>query len=314
MNMQRTLFNDTQITPIIFGCNVFGWTIDEAQSFHILDHLVDRGLNCLDTADTYARWIGKSGISETIIGRWLKRSGKRDRLIIATKVGMEFAPDRKGLSKKHILASVDESLKRLQIDYIDLYQAHQDDPDTPLEETLEAFDSLIKAGKVRAIGASNYTGARLKQALEVSSSKRLAAFQTLQPHYNLYDRHDFESDLAAVSEENHLAVIPYFSLAAGFLTGKYRSEADFSKSLRGKGMKRYMNERGLRILKALDTVAANVQATPAQIALAWLLSRPAVTAPIVSATTTEQLDALVATLDVRLGAESLQLLDEASAG
>lgn len=311
--MQRPLFENTNITPIVFGCNVFGWTIDEAQSFRMLDHLVDRGLNCIDTADTYARWIGKPGISESIIGRWLKQSGKREKLVIATKVGMEMAPDRKGLSKKHILASVDESLQRLQIDCIDLYQAHQDDPATPLEESLEAFDSLVKAGKVKAIGASNYSGARLREAQGIAKSKHYAVFQTLQPHYNLYERQDFETDLAAVCKEQGLAVIPYFSLAAGFLTGKYRSEADFSKSARGGGMKKYLNDRGLRILDALDTVAANVHATPAQIALAWLLSRPVVTAPIVSATTTEQLDALIAALDVKLDAEALKLLDDASA-
>lgn len=311
--MQRPLFENTNITPIVFGCNVFGWTIDEAQSFRMLDHLVDRGLNCIDTADTYARWIGKPGISESIIGRWLKQSGKREKLVIATKVGMEMAPDRKGLSKKHILASVDESLQRLQIDCIDLYQAHQDDPATPLEESLEAFDSLVKAGKVKAIGASNYSGARLREAQGIAKSKSYAVFQTLQPHYNLYERQDFETDLAAVSKEQGLAVIPYFSLAAGFLTGKYRSEADFSKSARGGGMKKYLNDRGLRILGALDTVAANVHATPAQIALAWLLSRPVITAPIVSATTTEQLDALIAALDVKLDAQALKLLDDASA-
>lgn len=311
--MQRPLFENTNITPIVFGCNVFGWTIDEALSFRMLDHLVDRGLNCIDTADTYARWIGKPGISESIIGRWLKQSGKREKLVIATKVGMEMAPDRKGLSKKHILASVDESLQRLQIDCIDLYQAHQDDPATPLDESLEAFDSLVKAGKVKAVGASNYSGARLREAQGIAKSKNYAVFQTLQPHYNLYERQDFETDLAAVSKEQGLAVIPYFSLAAGFLTGKYRSEADFSKSARGGGMKKYLNDRGLRILGALDTVAANTHATPAQIALAWLLSRPAVTAPIVSATTTEQLDALIAALDVKLDAEALKLLDAASA-
>lgn len=301
-----------EIVPLVFGGNIFGWTVDEAASFEILDHIVGAGLNCIDTADVYSAWTGKPGISETIIGRWLKKSGKRHQVVIATKVGMEMGPGKIGLSKNYILAEVEDSLKRLQVDHIDLYQAHKDDGGTPLEETLEAFDQLVKSGKVRAIGASNYTGERLNQALAVSKRKGFHAYQTLQPHYNLYERAGYEKNLEPVCRERGLGVIPYYSLASGFLTGKYRSEADFSKSKRGGKMGSYLNERGLRILKALDEVAAGLKATPAQAALAWLMARPGITAPIASATSIGQVDDIVGALRLDLDGPSIELLNEAS--
>ena len=220
-----------EIAPLVFGGNVLGWTADEAMSFKLLDAFVAAGLNCIDTADVYSRWIkGHSGgESETVIGKWLKQSGKREKVIIATKVGMEMAPDKKGLAKSYILKAVEDSLKRLQTEYIDLYQSHADDQSTPIEERLEAYGQLIKQGKVRAIGASNYTGARLKQALDISKQHGYPSYVSLQPHYNLCERTDYEANLEPVCRENRLGVIPYFSLASGFLTGKYRSEADLTK-------------------------------------------------------------------------------------
>lgn len=301
-----------EIVPLVFGGNVFGWTVDEAASFKLLDQLVDEGLNCIDTADIYSTWTGQPGISETIIGRWIKKSGKRQQVVIATKVGKEMAPGKRGLSKKYITAAVEESLKRLQTETIDLYQSHEDDAKTPLEETMETFESLIKSGKVRAIGASNYTGDRLQKAMQVAKAQGVHPYQTLQPHYNLYDRLDYEQNLEAVCREHHLGVIPYFSLASGFLTGKYRSEADFSKSKRGGGMGRFLNERGFKILKALDEVAKNTDSTQAQVALAWLMARPSITAPIASATNTEQLHEIIGALQLSLDQASLDLLNEAS--
>jgi len=303
-----------QIIPFIFGGNVFGWTVDEAASFKILDQVFAAGLNCIDTADVYSTWTGKPGISETIIGQWLQKTGRRRDLIIATKVGMEMDSDKKGLSKKHIVASVEGSLKRLQTDYIDLYQSHRDDETTPLPETLEAYDHLLKAGKIRAIGASNYTAPRLQEAMKVAQRQNLPAYQTLQPRYNLFDRADYEKNLEPVCREYALGVIPYYSLASGFLTGKYRSEADFKKSARGSGMSRYLTSRGIRILKALDEVGHKHKATPAQVSLAWLLAKPTITAPIASATKAEQLTDLVGALNLKLDAESMRVLDEASAG
>lgn len=304
--------SNIEIVPLIFGGNVFGWTLDEAASFKILDQVVSEGLNCIDTADSYSTWTGQPGISETIIGKWLKQSGKRNQVVLATKVGNEMGPGKKGLSKKYILASVEGSLNRLQTDRIDLYQAHVDDLETPLEETLEAFDELIRAGKVRAIGASNYTGERLQQAIQVAKQKGFHAYQTLQPHYNLYERADYEKNLEPICQEFGLGVIPYFSLASGFLTGKYRTEADFGKSQRGSGMARYLNERGFKILKALDEVSTQQKAPHAQVALAWLLARPSVTAPIASATKPEQVKDLVGALSLQLTADSLEKLNEAS--
>lgn len=302
-----------QIVPLVFGGNVFGWTIDEATSFKILDHAVGEGLNCIDTADIYSTWTGQPGISETIIGKWLKKSGKRNQVVIATKLGKEMAPGKIGLSKNYMMMAVEDSLKRLQVDTIDLYQSHDDDKNTALEETMEAFEQLIKAGKVRAIGASNYTGDRLRQAIEVAKQKGVHAYQTLQPHYNLYDRADYEAHLEPICREYGLGVIPYFSLASGFLTGKYRSEADFSKSKRGGGMGRFLNERGFKILRALDQVSEQHKATQAQVALAWLMARPGITAPIASATTLEQLHDIAGALKLDLDAASVKLLNDASA-
>lgn len=304
-----------EISPLALGGNVFGWTIDEPTSFELLDAFVAAGFNFIDTADVYAKWVpgNKGGESETIIGNWLKKRGKRSEAIVATKAGMEMAPDKKGLSAAYIFRAVEDSLKRLQTDHIDLYQGHKDDPDTPLEETLEAFGKLLKDGKVRAIGASNYSGPHLLQALEVSKKHGLPAYQTLQPEYNLYDRADYEKNLEAVCVANGLGVISYFSLASGFLTGKYRSEADLSKSRRGGRVKQYLNERGLRILKALDEVSGKYNSTPARVALAWLIARPSITAPIASATNLEQLKDLIEATKLQLDQGSIEILNQASA-
>jgi aryl-alcohol dehydrogenase-like predicted oxidoreductase len=312
---KRKLGNsELEIAPLAFGGNVFGWTADEQTSFKLLDAFVAGGFNLVDTADVYASWApgNQGGESETIIGRWLKRSGKRSEVVVATKVGMEMR-GQKGLAKSYILRSAEDSLRRLQTDYIDLYQSHQDDPGTPLEETLEAYAELIRQGKVRAIGASNYSAQRLKESLLTSERNGLPRYESLQPLYNLYDRETFEAELEPLCLEKNVGVINYYSLASGFLSGKYRSESDLGKSARGGGVKKYLNERGLRILAALDEVAARQQATPAQVALAWLIARPSVTAPIASATSLEQLDELVKATALELDETSLRLLDEASA-
>ncbi|MEO6523217.1 MAG: aldo/keto reductase [Mucilaginibacter sp.] len=313
MNKKKLGTTNIYISPICFGGNVFGWTIDEAQSFKILDAVADSGINFIDTADVYSRWAhgGEGGQSETIIGKWLKQSGKRDSIVIATKVGKEMGPGKKGLSKAYITKAVEDSLKRLQTDYIDLYQSHDDDKDTPLLESLETFSDLIKQGKVRAIGASNYNGARLKEALQVSKDNNLAAYQTLQPLYNLYDRESFETDLQAVCLENNIAVINFYALASGFLTGKYRTEADLATSKRASN-KKYLNDRGLKILKGLDEVAAQYNANPAQVSIAWLLAQPAIAAPIASATTVEQLKDLVKGAELQLDAAAIGILNSAS--
>lgn len=279
----------------------------------MLDAFTDAALNFVDTADVYSGWVkgNSGGESETIIGNWLKRSGKRQQVIIATKVGKPMGGDKKGLSEKYILRAVEDSLKRLQTDYIDLYQSHEDDPYTPLEETLTAFGRLISQGKVREIGASNYSAARLAEALEVSEKNQLAAYQSIQPEYNLFDREAYEKDLEPLSLDKGLAVITYSSLASGFLTGKYRSEADLDKSQRGGGIKKYLNEKGFRILKALDEVSAQYEATPAQISLAWLMARPGITAPIASATNTKQLQDLVKATELKLDEDAMRVLDEA---
>ena len=285
-----------EVAPLALGGNVFGWTIDEATSFRVLDGFVDAGFNLIDTADVYSRWApgNQGGESETILGRWFQQSGNRDKVVLATKVGMEVGPQQSGLSRKHIFWAVERSLQRLQTDRIDLYQSHKDDPETPLEETLGAFTELVEQGKVRAIGASNYSAERLSQALQVSKGNGLAVYQTLQPHYNLAERALFEPELETVCREAGVGVIPYYSLAAGFLTGKYRSEADLGKSPRGQGSKKYLNDRGFAILKALDDVAARTKTNPTQVALAWLANRPTIAAPIASATSLEQLNDLIA--------------------
>lgn len=304
-----------EVAPLAFGGNVFGWTVGEGTSFRLLDAFVAAGLNLIDTADVYSRWIpgNKGGESETIIGKWLKRSGKRDSVVIATKLGMELGPGRKGLSGAWMTKAVEDSLKRLQTDRIDLYQAHVDDAVTPLEETLEAFAGLVKQGKVRAIGASNYTAPRLAAALELSARRGLPRYETLQPLYNLYDRAEFEAELQPLCRERGIGVIPYFSLASGFLTGKYRSEKDAEGRARGDRVKRCMNERGWRILAALDGAAARTRSTPAQAALAWLIARPGVTAPIASATGLEQLDDLIAATRLILPPAEISALDRAGA-
>jgi aryl-alcohol dehydrogenase-like predicted oxidoreductase len=304
-----------EIYPLAFGGNIFGWTVDEPTSFKLLDAFVVAGFDFIDTADIYSTWVPghKGGESETIIGNWMHSRGNRDKVLIATKVGMEMTPDRKGLSMSHIVRAVEESLKRLQTDYIDLYQAHKDDHETPLEDTLEAFAQLIRQGKVRAIGASNYEAARLGKALHISESTGSPQYECLQPLYNLYDRAPFEAELEPLCAEKRLGVIPYFSLASGFLTGKYRSEADLSKSKRGGGIKKYLNDRGFHILDALDQVAKQHNATPAQIALAWLIARPSVTAPIASATNLDQLNELVAATRLKLDQASIEKLNQASA-
>jgi len=303
-----------QVYPFCFGGNVFGWTIDEQQSFKILDAFVGSGFDFIDTADVYSSWApgNKGGESETIIGSWLKKTGNRDKVVIATKVGKSMGPGKKGLSKKYITQAVEDSLKRLQTDYIDLYQSHDDDKETPLAETLEAFTDLIKQGKVRAIGASNYDGIRLKEALQVSKDNGLAAYQCLQPEYNLYERDYYENELEPVCRERGVGVITYYSLASGFLTGKYRSENDLSKSSRGQGVKKYLNPRGYKILAALDKVASIYNTTPATIALAWVIARPGITAPIASATTVEQVHQLTAATAIHLDSESITLLNKAS--
>lgn len=304
------------IAPLMLGGNVFGWTADEAIGHRLLDQFVDGGLNAIDTADAYSRWVPGhvGGESETVIGNWLAKGGKRSKVMLATKVGWDMGPGGKGLSKAHIMKSVDGSLKRLRTDHIDLYQSHRDDSETPQDETLEAYAALIKAGKVRAIGASNYTGERLTEALKMSTGQSLPRYQCLQPHYNLYERSGYESDLEPVVLREKIACIPYYSLASGFLSGKYRSPADFGKSPRGGGMQKYFDPRGLAILKALDEVAGELKATPAQVALAWLIARPSVTAPIASATKPEQMADLIAATHLVLPAEAIARLETASAG
>jgi len=303
------------IAPLVFGGNVFGWTIDERRSFELLDAFVDAGFNMIDTADSYSRWVSghQGGESETIIGRWIAKRGRHDDVIIATKVGSDMGLGYRCLRKDYILQEAEQSLRRLQVDCIDLYQSHWDDEKTPFEETLEAYDTLIRAGKVRAIGASNLNAARLKQALEASKAKGLPRYDTLQPLYNLYDRSEFEGGLQDLCVRENIGVITYYSLAAGFLTGKYRSEADFGKSQRGARMSKYLDARGKRILAALDEVSRDMGATPAQVALAWLLSRPGVTAPIASATSVEQLQEITAGAQLELSSAAIRKLDSASA-
>ena len=301
--------------PLAFGGNVFGWTADEATSFALLDAFVDAGFNLIDTADIYSRWAPghTGGESETVIGKWLKKSGKREQVLIATKVGKEMGPQRIGLSRRWIRQAVEDSLRRLQTDRIDLYQSHDDDNETSLAETLGMYAELISQGKVRAIGASNYSAPRLAEALAVSNRLGLPRYETLQPKYNLYDRTPYEAELEPLCRAEELGVINFFGLARGFLTGKYRSEADLGKSVRGDGVKAYLNERGFRILAALDAMAQELNATPAQVALAWQMARPGITAPIASATTLAQFAELAGAADVRLDAEGLARLDTASA-
>jgi aryl-alcohol dehydrogenase-like predicted oxidoreductase len=306
---------DLAIVPVVFGGNVFGWTADEKRSFELLDAFADRGFNCVDTADVYSAWVpgNQGGESEAIIGKWLARSGKRDKMVVLTKVGMEMKLGGKGLSKKYILEEVEQSLKRLQTDYIDLYQSHTDDLSVPLEETLEAYAQLIDEGKVRYIGASNYKGPRLAEAEDLAEEKKLPAYRTLQPEYNLHARQGYEGDLAPVAEKYGLGVIPYFTLASGFLTGKYQSAEDAKGAKREGMVQKYFDERGMKILKALKQVSEETGAEQAAVALAWLLAQPTITAPIASATSIEQMAALFAAVELRLTAVHLALLTDASA-
>ena len=307
--------SELMVGPLAFGANVFGWTVDEKTAFDLLDAFVDSGLNLIDTADIYVRWAAgaKGGESETIIGAWVKARRSRDKVVIATKAGMEMSPSEKGLSRRWITSAVENSLRRLQTDYIDLYQAHTDDSSVSQYETAEAFSDLVRAGKVRALGASNFSGDRLASALAISTEMGLPRYQSLQPHYNLYERGAFESDAQSVCVAQGLSVIPYFPLASGFLSGKYRTESDLAKSPRGGGMKKFMNPRGFRILAALDEVAEGLGAAPAAVALAWLMQRPAVVAPIASATSRAQLKDLVGSTEITLGAPAVAALDRASA-
>jgi aryl-alcohol dehydrogenase-like predicted oxidoreductase len=295
---------------------VFGWTADEKTSFQLLDALLEAGLNFIDTADVYSIWAPghQGGESEAIIGRWLKKTGKRAEMIIATKVGLEMSPDRKGLSKSYVLRAAEDSLRRLQTDYIDLYQSHTDDTQTPLAETLEAYAQLIKEGKVRVIGASNYSAERLQQALDASEQNGLPRYESLQPEYNLYARSNYEATLEPLCVKEGLGVISYYSLASGFLTGKYRSQSDLRKSPRGeRRVKDYLNERGFCILHALDEVAREYDSSPACVALAWLMARPSITAPIASATSLEQLGDLIESTRLRLDGSAIDRLSQAGA-
>lgn len=304
------------VAPLALGGNVFGWTADKARSFALLDAFVDAGFNLVDTADVYSSWAPghRGGESETVIGDWLKASGKRQRIVLATKVGKPMGEGLVGLSRRYIRQAVEASLQRLQTDVIDLYQSHDDDAGTPLEETLGAFADLIAEGKVRAIGASNYTAPRLAEALAVSERLGLPRYESLQPLYNLVDRSAYEADLQALCVARGLGVINFFGLARGFLSGKYRTDADLSQSPRGAGVKAaYFNERGFRILAALDTVAQRLGHTPAQVALAWQMAQPGVTAPIASATSLQQLEELLVAARIELGADTLAELTTASA-
>ena len=303
------------VAPLAFGGNVFGWTVDERTSFALLDAFVDAGFNLIDTADVYSRWVPghAGGESETIIGRWLQASGKRSRIVLATKAGMEMGPGQSGLSRRYLRSAVEASLRRLQTDHIDLYQSHDDDPATPMDETLGAYAELIREGKVRAIGASNFSAARLALALATSKRLGLPRYETLQPLYNLYDRAAYEAELEPLCRAEGLGVIPYYGLAKGFLTGKYRSAADIGQSPRGACVKGYLNARGMRILAALDAEAAESRSTPAQVALAWQMARPGLTAPIASATSLAQWQEIKGAASLELSAAAIARLDAASA-
>jgi aryl-alcohol dehydrogenase-like predicted oxidoreductase len=303
-----------EVAPLTFGGNVFGWTLDEKQSFEILDAFVEAGFNVIDTADVYSRWVpgNQGGESESIIGKWVRTRANRGQVIIATKVGGDMGQGSRDLSKKHILQAVEASLTRLQTDYIDLYQSHYDYADTRQEETLEAYAQLVREGKVRIIGASNFSSQRLAQSIQISQENGYPVYQTLQPLYNLYDREVFEKELEPFCVQNGIGVINYYALASGFLTGKYRSENDLDKSTRGAANKKFLTPRGFSILAALDEVAEKYNSSPASISIAWLLARPSVTAPIASATNVEQLNALIGATQIKLDADSIALLDKAS--
>jgi aryl-alcohol dehydrogenase-like predicted oxidoreductase len=315
MEKRKLGFAGPEVPAVCLGGNVYGWTLSETETFRQLDAALEAGLNFVDTADVYSRWVpgNKGGESETIIGKWFAKTGKRKDVILATKVGMEMGEGKKGLKAAYIREGVEHSLERLQTDYIDIFQAHKDDSETPLEETLSAFDELVRQGKVRYIGASNYSGARLAEALETSRKHGFASYISLQPHYNLVERQEYEADLAPVVEKYRVGVIPYFSLAAGFLTGKYRSQQDTENTSRGALVQKYLNDWGFAVVAALDEVANAHRSTPARVALAWLLAQPGITAPIASATNEKQLVDLAEAAKLKLDAESIQRLNEVSA-
>lgn len=315
--MQKRRLGQTalEIAPLVLGGNVFGWTADEKTSFDLLDRFAGAGLNAVDTADAYSRWVpgNMGGESETIIGKWMKSRGNRDKIVVITKVGSDMGQGRKDLSAAYIEKAVEDSLSRLQVEAIDLYLSHWPDPATPHEETLGAYARLIRAGKVRYIGASNLDAGQLRAALDVAKLRDLPRYEVLQPEYNLYDRASYDGRLRELCMAEGLGVITYYSLASGFLSGKYRCEADLGKSPRGGGVRRYLDKRGLRILAALDKVAERHAATPAEVALAWIVARPGVTAPIASATSLEQMESLIRSVALKLSAADIAELDAASA-
>jgi aryl-alcohol dehydrogenase-like predicted oxidoreductase len=315
MNTRPLGRSGLQIVPLVFGANVFGWTVDQPSAFKLLDRFVDSGLNAMDTADVYSRWVpgNKGGESETMIGNWLKASPqRRSQIVLITKVGSMPGDDGRGLSAPTIATRVEESLRRLQTDHIDLYLSHRPDASTPIDETLRAYESLIQAGKVKAIGSSNSTAAGLREALDTAAAKKLPRYEVEQPEYNLCERTKFEGPLRDLCIAEGVGAIVYYSLASGFLSGKYRSKADLEKRARRSGVEKYMNERGFRVLKALDAIAQGHGAKPAEVALAWLIARKGVTAPIASATSVEQLDSLARAVQLKLSAEDMQVLTAAS--
>jgi aryl-alcohol dehydrogenase-like predicted oxidoreductase len=302
------------VYPITFGGNVFGWTADQAMSFKLLDGFVAAGFNFIDSADVYSRWVpgNTGGESEVIIGNWLKARGGRDKVIIATKLGIEIAPGKKGLSRKYMMQAVEDSLRRLQTDYIDLYQSHRDDPETPIEETLSAYADLVKQGKVREIGASNFSAPRLAESLKISKEKGLPRYESLQPQYSLVERAEFEGPIEELCLQEKIGVIGFYSIASGFLTGKYRSAADAEGRARGSRVTKYLTDYGFGVIAALDDVAKRYNALPVQIAMAWLMARPSVTAPIASATNLDQLAELLKSAEIKLDADAIEQIDKAS--
>ena len=304
-----------KISPICFGGNVFGWTVTEAESFRLLDAFLDAGFNFVDTADVYSRWAdgNDGGESEIILGKWLKSRGGREKIVLASKFGMEMGPRKVGLSPEYMSKAVEASLRRLQTDYIDLYQSHKDDAETPIRATLEGYAKLIQHGKVREIAASNFTATRLREALDASSDEGFPRYQSLQPLYSLVERSEYEREMEDLCIKENVGVISYFSLASGFLTGKYRSDSDLEGQTRGPHVQKYMNEDGFRVVKTLQEVAEKHNAKPGQAALAWLIARPSITAPIASATNLEQLEELVSAAELNLDAEDINKIDQASA-
>jgi aryl-alcohol dehydrogenase-like predicted oxidoreductase len=315
MEKRRLGQSSLYIAPVAFGGNVFGWTADEKTSFELLDAFVAAGFNFIDSADVYSRWHAgnQGGESETILGKWLKSRGNRSKVIIATKLGIEMGPGKKGLSRAYMMRAVEASLRRLQTDYIDLYQSHRDDPGTPIEETLSAYGELIKQGKVREIGASAFSAARLSEALRLSSAHGLPRYQSLQPLYNLVERKEFEGEVEALCRREQLGVVPYYSLASGFLTGKYRAGADTEGRARGSRVAKYINDAGFRVLAALNEVAKRYHTKSAQVALAWMMARPAITAPIASATNLDQLREIMQAPEIKLDRDAIEQIDRASA-